>query len=70
MGFDFAAALLVFVLLGFWIDGHFGFSPWGVLIGAALGLIGGMYNLIRQGLEATRDAAEQDRGRDDDAASG
>jgi hypothetical protein len=28
-----------------------------VLIGVALGLIGGMYNLIRQSLLASRDAA-------------
>jgi len=68
LGFDFAAAMLVFVLVGYWIDGHFECSPWGVLIGAVLGLVGGMYNLIRQGLAATREAAEQDRDNSADAS--
>ena len=63
MGIDFAAAVAVFVLIGYWIDRRFGSSPWGVLVGAGLGLVGGMYNLIRQGLKATRQAVKDDEER-------
>lgn len=54
MGVEYAAALAGFGLAGYWIDRHYGSGPWGVVIGAALGLIGGTYNLIRQSTAAFR----------------
>jgi ATP synthase protein I len=48
VGIEFAAAVAGLTLLGYWIDRRFGSAPWGVLIGAAIGLVGGTYNLIRQ----------------------
>lgn len=54
MGFELAAAVAGFTLAGYWWDRHFGTAPWGVLIGVVLGLVGGMYNLIRQSLLASR----------------
>jgi len=60
LGFDFGAALVVFVLIGYWVDRHYGCSPWGVLVGCGLGIVGGLYNLIRQGLKMTRNAVESD----------
>jgi F0F1-type ATP synthase assembly protein I len=60
IGFELAAAVLGFSLLGWWVDRHFGTHPWGVLGGALLGLVGGMYNLVRESLWATRQA---DRGK-------
>lgn len=56
IGFEFAAAVAGFTLVGYWFDRHYGHSPWGVLVGAGLGLIGGMYNLIRESLAASREA--------------
>ncbi len=56
IGIEFAAAVAGFTLVGYWIDRHYECGPWGVLIGAVLGLVGGMYNLIRQSLAAVRDA--------------
>ena len=38
------------VLLGTWIDRRYDTSPWGVLICAIVGIIGGLYNLIRSAL--------------------
>ena len=52
MGFDLAASVGVAALIGWWIDGRYDSGPWGVLIGALLGLVGGMYNLIRASLGA------------------
>jgi F0F1-type ATP synthase assembly protein I len=52
IGFELVGAVVGLTLIGYWWDRHFGSSPWGLLTGAALGLIGGMYNLIRQSLSA------------------
>jgi F0F1-type ATP synthase assembly protein I len=54
IGFELAAAVAGFTLGGYWWDRYFGTSPWGLLIGVVLGLVGGMYNLIRQSLLASR----------------
>jgi F0F1-type ATP synthase assembly protein I len=56
IGIELVAAVAGFTLVGYWWDRHFGTRPWGVLIGALLGLAGGMYNVIRQALAATREA--------------
>lgn len=57
IGFELVAGVGAFILVGYWWDRHFGTGPKGVVVGAVLGLIGGMYNLIRQSLSATREAA-------------
>ncbi len=54
MGFELVAAVGGFTLGGYWWDRHFATAPWGVLVGVVLGLVGGMYNLIRQSLLASR----------------
>jgi F0F1-type ATP synthase assembly protein I len=54
IGFELVAAVVGFTLAGYWWDRHYGTDPWGLLIGAVLGLVGGMYNLIRQSLLASR----------------
>ena len=61
---ELAAAVGGFALLGYWIDRHNGSSPWGLLIGALLGLIGGFYNLIKASLSASREARELDQDAD------
>jgi F0F1-type ATP synthase assembly protein I len=48
IGFEFVGAVLGLTLAGYFWDGHFGTSPWGILIGLVLGLIGGTYNMVRQ----------------------
>jgi len=58
IGFELVGAVAGFTLVGYWADRHYRTYPWGVLIGVALGLIGGMYNLIRESLAASRDARE------------
>jgi len=54
IGIEFVAAIAGFALLGYWVDRHWDISPWGLVIGAVLGLTGGMYNLIRESLGAFR----------------
>lgn len=56
LGIELVASVVGFVAIGFLLDRHYGWSPWGILIGAALGFIGGLYNLIRGALAASREA--------------
>ena len=56
VGLELAGAIAGFALIGHWIDGRFGTSPWGILVGVALGLVGGLYNLVRESLAAMREA--------------
>jgi F0F1-type ATP synthase assembly protein I len=52
IGVEFAAAVAGFAAVGYWVDLRWETRPWGVVIGAGLGLIGGTYNLVRQSLAA------------------
>jgi F0F1-type ATP synthase assembly protein I len=53
LGMELAGAVVGGCLLGYWVDRRFGTPPWGVVIGASIGVIGGLYNLIRQAVHAT-----------------
>ena len=67
MGFELAGAVAGFTLVGYWVDRRWGTGPWGLLTGIGLGLIGGMYNLIRQSLLASkgigRDTGKKPKGK-------
>ena len=66
IGIEYASAVAVFALLGYWIDGRYGCRPWGLVIGTALGLIGGTYNLVRQSLSAFQPPGRHNRPEDDE----
>lgn len=66
MGFEFAAALVGFTLVGVWIDRAYGTSPTCTLIGAGLGIVGGGYNFIRMSLAAMRDVESKEAESSDD----
>jgi len=60
IGLEMAGAVAGFALVGYWIDRHFGSKPWGLVIGVALGLVGGLYNMVKESLLATREAQAED----------
>jgi len=60
IGIEFAGAIAGFALIGYWVDRRFGTSPWGLLGGVGLGLAGGLYNLVRESLNAVREAGSED----------
>jgi Putative F0F1-ATPase subunit Ca2+/Mg2+ transporter len=60
-GFELAASVAGMALFGYWIGGHYGKALVGVAVGGILGIVGGMYNLVRQSLVASR-RAEAKRG--------
>jgi hypothetical protein len=65
-GFEFGASLAVFMLLGYWVDRHWGIQKhWGLLAGMLLGLIGGIYNFIREVRRAIRQGSGQSPKRPD-----
>ncbi len=53
-GMQLAAAMVFFVGLGIVVDRYLGTTPWGVLVGAALGMIGVFAMVIRLAREADR----------------
>lgn len=48
MGFSFAAAVAIGVLVGYWLDGKLGTKPLFTLLLAALGLAAGFLELLRE----------------------
>jgi F0F1-type ATP synthase assembly protein I len=60
IGLELAGVTVGLALLGYWIDGKFGTSPWGILIGVVIGIVGGMYNLVKESLAAISEAKKDD----------
>ena len=48
LGTELAASVAGMVLIGYFLDKHFKTSPWLLLTGAAVGLIGGFFNFIKE----------------------
>ena len=61
VGLELAGATAGLALVGHWIDGRFGTEPWGMLCGVVIGLVGGLYNLVRESFEAAREAKSEDQ---------
>ena len=69
VGLELAGAMAGLALVGYWIDKWLGTAPWGILGGVILGLVGGLYNMVRESLEAVREgqAEDQERGKNGDS---
>lgn len=59
MGVELLAAVAGFAFVGYWVDRHYETAPWGLVIGAVLGIIGGLYNFIREATKATREGSDR-----------
>ncbi len=60
VGLELAGATAGLALVGYWIDTKYGTSPWGMLGGVAIGIVGGLYNLVKESLAAIREAKRDD----------
>ncbi len=47
LGIQFAATILIFVFLGWWLDDKFATTPFFLILGTLLGAGGGFYKLYR-----------------------
>ena len=54
MGLQIAGTLMVFLLIGHWIDQTFGWNYVATITGAAVALIGSMYLLIKEALRLNK----------------
>lgn len=71
IGLELAGSIIGLTLAGYWIDLKFDTQPTGLTVGASLGIIGGMYNFIRQAVQMSgeqpsrhsRDETDQDHDR-------
>gem|GEM_PF-4381282 len=54
LGFEFAAGVGGMSLVGYWIGGYYGNAKLGLVIGASLGLIGSMYNVVRVSMRLSK----------------
>ena len=61
LGFELAAAIGGGALLGWWIDRRFETAPKALMVCAGIGMVGGLYNLIRAGLAASKEADRERR---------
>ncbi len=48
LGTELAASVAGMTLVGYFLDEHFGTSPWLILTGAGVGLVGGFYNFFKE----------------------
>jgi F0F1-type ATP synthase assembly protein I len=48
-GVELGGVVAILALAGHWLDGRWHTGPWLVLAGLAIGLVGGTYNLWKQG---------------------
>jgi len=67
LGFELAGAVAGFALVGYWVGKYYGNPALGLLIGSMLGLVGGMYNLIRATLASQQGSADRGRRSDSDS---
>ena len=72
IGLELAGATAGLALIGYWIDGRFGTTPWGMLGGVVIGLVGGLFNLVRESRAAIREAKTEDQlaGKEDGSKNG
>jgi F0F1-type ATP synthase assembly protein I len=61
VGLELAGATAGLALVGYWIDNRYATGPWGILGGVVIGLVGGLYNLVRESLDAVREGQAEDQ---------
>jgi len=71
LGIEFAGVVGLMFYLGYLADRRWGIDPWGMLIGGAVGLAGGLYHLVKEGNRMNRELdADSSESSDRDDAGG
>lgn len=58
IGFEFVSAVILCLLVGYFIDGKFETKPMGILIGAIAGVGLGLYSFIRNAMKIDKKISE------------
>lgn len=61
VGLEMGVAVGIGALAGWWLDGRYGWSPWGVLIGTLLGVGAAVNTLVRVVRDVQRESEDEDR---------
>jgi F0F1-type ATP synthase assembly protein I len=61
LGVQVAGALLVYIVIGFFLDRWLGTTPWLTIVGAAVGFAAMIGMLYRIGVQANRESQERRR---------
>jgi len=69
-GLELAGATAGLALAGYWLDGKFDTGPWGLLVGVFIGIVGGLYNLVKAAIQAQKDAAQESIDQAEDSQAG
>ena len=59
VGLELAGVVAVLALIGHGLDRWWGSHPWGVLGGSMLGIVGGLYNLVKQVIREGDDGSKK-----------
>jgi F0F1-type ATP synthase assembly protein I len=62
LGLTLALSIVFGLVLGLWVDAHFGTKPWAAVVFSLLGISAGIYGVIRL-VSASIDQATVERGR-------
>jgi ATP synthase protein I len=62
LGLTMVGSILLGLVLGLWIDAHFGTSPWATLILSLLGVGAGAFGVYRLVARSIEEAMEERRG--------
>lgn len=69
-GLELAAAIGGMCAIGFLLDRKFGSAPWCLLVCAMLGIVGGLYNLVRSQLRGALGLKKSERSGNDPKSPG
>ena len=61
VGLEVGVAVAIGALGGWWLDGHFGWTPWGLMVGTLAGVGAATKALLRVVRDVQRESAEDDR---------
>ena len=62
LGFEFAGVVLLFIYFGYLADRRWHCEPWGLITGGAIGLIGGIYWMAKEGRRMMRELDQSQTG--------
>ncbi len=60
-GIQLALTVVVLFFLGEWLDGRWGTSPWLMLAGIFIGIVGGLIKFFRTAMEVGREEDARDK---------